>query len=167
MRQINGFEAVDGKIFFTEKECLDYEKSIAENVETYTEVEPIIQGVVKTEVTTYTRYKGLSGEYVDTYGYLEINGVWKVSMDEMLMYSYADHAKPEYLTKDFHSSQEEFITKVLNALQRTFSMKSLKCSLEHIRQEVYGTRAHFSYSDDKVVISDLPGDMVIEYVYEG
>lgn len=63
MIQVNSFEAVDGRLFKTEKECLDYEKSIVENVETYTEVEPIIQGVVRTEVTTYTRYKGLSGEY--------------------------------------------------------------------------------------------------------
>lgn len=166
MRQVNSFEAVDGRLFKTKKECLDYEKSIAENVETYTDVEMIIQGVVKTEVTTYTRYKGLHGEYVDTNSDLNIGGVWKVNMDEMLMYSYADHAKPEYLTKDFHSSQEEFITKVLNALQRTFSMESLECSLESIRNEVYGTQAHFSYSDDKVVISNLPGDVIVEYIYE-
>lgn len=166
MRQVNAFEAVDGRLFKTEKECLDYEKSIVEHVETTTVVEPIIQGVVMTGVTTFTRYKGLSGEYVDTNSDLNIGGIWKVRMDEMMMYSYADHAKPEYLTKDFDSSQEEFITKVLHALQRTFSMKSLKCSLENIRQGVYGTRAHFSYSDDKVVISNLPGDLIIEYIYE-
>lgn len=166
MRQVNSFEAVDGRLFKTEKECLDYEKSIIEHVETDTDEKMIIQGVVKTEVTTYTKYKGVHGEYVDTVETLNIGGIWKVNMEEPMMYSYADHVKPEYMHKNFHSAQEEFITKVLNVLQSTFSMESLECSLESIRNEVYGTQAHFSYSDDKVVISDLPGNMIIEYIYE-
>lgn len=167
MRQVNSFEAVDGRLFKTEKECLDYEKSIVENVETDTVEDMIIQGVVRTEVTTYTRYKGVRGKYVETNGYLNIGGIWKVRMDEMLMYSYADHVKPEYLTKDFHSSQEEFITSALHMLTCVFCVEKANKRLCEIRSEIFGCHAHIESDGNVIKVSGMPGDMIIEYIYKG
>ena len=168
MRQVNSFEAVDGRLFKTEKECLDYEKSIIIKVEKSVETNMIVQGVAEEYNYTTTTYKGAKKRTettIDTT--LNISGVWRVHLHESLMYFYAENLKPENWNKDLSDDPEgEFITKALNMLMCVFSVEKANKRLCEIRSEILGCHAHIESDGNVIKVGGMPDEMLIEYIRE-